>query len=299
MLNYLRELVPVSIYRNGHSKFLSNFRTNEAIEKRIAYYNQLTGPKNLQDARTLSSLSLKNSIKNYYFDLKAYTRYFDQNLKGHFLFGDITNIPDEPSLVKSRPVSIENHNAVLLKWNKIRHYTWIKDDPYPFNKKLNNLVGRGKIHKHQMHRISFFEQYFDHPLCNIGKVNHNQLPDRWTAKRMTIDEQLRYKFILCLEGNDVASNLKWVMSSGSIAVMPEPRYETWFMEGKLIPDYHYISLRSDYSDLDSKLEYYINNPKEALNIIRNANAYITPFQDKRTEDYISLRVLEKYFKLTN
>ena len=40
----------------------------------------------------------------------------------------------------------------------------------------------------------------------------------------------KHKFILCIEGNDVASNLKWVMSSNSVAVMPKPKFESWFME---------------------------------------------------------------------
>ena len=39
---------------------------------------------------------------------------------------------------------------------------------------------------------------------------------------LTIREHLDYKFIMALEGNDVASNLKWVMSSNSIAVMTRP-----------------------------------------------------------------------------
>ena len=40
--------------------------------------------------------------------------------------------------------------------------------------------------------------------------------------KKTIREHLDYKFIMALEGNDVASNLKWVMSSNSIAVMTRP-----------------------------------------------------------------------------
>ena len=68
---------------------------------------------------------------------------------------------------------------------------------------------------------------------------------------------------MALEGNDVASNLKWVMSSNSIAVMPRPTCETWFMEGKLIPNYHYIEIKPDYSDLPEKLQYYIDHPEEA------------------------------------
>ena len=29
----------------------------------------------------------------------------------------------------------------------------------------------------------------------------------------------------------------------SIVIMPKPKYETWFMEGTLIPDYHYIFIK--------------------------------------------------------
>ena len=48
-------------------------------------------------------------------------------------------------------------------------------------------------------------------------------------------DNLNYKFILAIEGYDVATNLKWIMSSNSLAVMPRPTYATWFMEGTLIP----------------------------------------------------------------
>src|SRR5690606_28634160 len=108
-------------------------------------------------------------------------------------------------------------------------------------------------------------------------------------------QHLDYKFILALEGNDVATNVKWIMSSNSIAVMPKPTYETWFMEGQLIPDYHYICIKSDYSDLEEKLNYYIQNTNKALEIVANANAYVNQFKNQTHEDLISILVLEKYF----
>ena len=116
---------------------------------------------------------------------------------------------------------------------------------------------------------------------------------------MTIDEQLAYKFILSLEGNDVASNLKWIMSSQSVAVMPKPKFETWFMEGTLIPNYHYIEIKDDFSDLEEVLKYYISNPNKAQEIVKNANEYVSQFKNKEREKLISLLVLEKYFKKTN
>ena len=101
-----------------------------------------------------------------------------------------------------------------------------------------------------------------------------------------------------MEGNDVASNLKWVMSSNSLAVMPVPTYETWFMEGTLIPDYHYVAIKSDYSDLEEKLRYYIEHEDEALAIIEQAHQYVAQFKNRRQEKLISLLVMKKYFEQT-
>ena len=85
------------------------------------------------------------------------------------------------------------------------------------------------------------------------------------------------------------------MSSNSIAVMPKPKFESWLMEGKLIPNFHYILIKDDFSDLEERLKYYIKNDSKAYEIIKNANKYIMQFQNKKREDLISLLILEKYF----
>ena len=123
-------------------------------------------------------------------------------------------------------------------------------------------------------------------------------PEVWMTPKKTIREHLDYKFIMALEGNDVASNLKWVMSSNSIAVMTRPTCETWFMEGKLIPDYHYIEIKDDLSDLEEKLTYYINHPVEAEQIVKHAHEYVAQFFDAERERLISLLVMDKYFQMT-
>ena len=297
-VNYLRQLIPSVYYQTKLNKKLNNIPDYASLIKRVNYYNKLDKITELNSkAIKLSELKI-NKHKTYYFDLYEYSRYFDQNLKGHFLFGDITQVPEEPGLVKSRPINDNNANSVILKWNKIRHFMFVRNDK-KFQDKKNMLISRGKVHKSQTHRIKFLEKYFEHPMCNIGKVNDNELNPKWNVQRMTINEQLEYKFILCLEGNDVASNLKWVMSSNSIAVMPKPKYESWFMEGLLIPDFHYILINDDYSDLETKLNYYINNPDKALDIITNAHKFVAQFKNKQTEDIISLLVLKKYFEKTN
>jgi hypothetical protein len=135
-------------------------------------------------------------------------------------------------------------------------------------------------------------------MCNVGQINRDPAGPPWLVERLTIDEHLDYKFILCLEGNDVATNLKWVMSSNSLAVMPRPRMESWFMEGLLIPDHHYVVIKDDYSDLEDRLNHFIRHRDEALRIIGNAKAHVARFLDGEREDLVSLMVLEKYLAMT-
>ena len=303
--NYFRQLLPAIYYQKKLTHQLNKFEKLSTDERqnlllRLNYYNQIKEKYILsKDAQKLAELKIQKTNKTYYFDLYEYSRYFKQQLKGHFLFGDIIKTPKEPGLVKSRPISNENTNSVLLKWNKIRHFTFILKDDLPYAKKKEQLVFRGKVHSSQPQRIKFLEKYYGHPMCNIGKVNNNNLNKLWMVERMTYSEQLQYKFILCIEGNDVASNLKWVMSSNSIAVMPKPKYETWFMEGLLIPDQHYILIKDDYSDLETKLKFFLDHPQKASLIIENANKHVNQFKNQKKEDLLSFMVLNKYFNKTN
>ena len=71
-----------------------------------------------------------------------------------------------------------------------------------------------------------------------------------------------------------------------------------FMEGTLIPNYHYIEIKPDFSDLEERLQYYMAHTDEAQAIIEHAHEYIEQFKNKKREQLISLLVLEKYFKMT-
>ena len=60
----------------------------------------------------------------------------------------------------------------------------------------------------------------------------------------------------------------------------------------------YIEIKDDYSDLDDKLEYYIENLDKLKEISSNANNYVNQFRDKRVEKIISLLVMDKFFSLS-
>lgn len=298
----LRELVPGAYTRAQLPRILeAGSDTYEAanLDDRVNYYNKLTEKRRVSaDASPLSVHRIGWKRQVYYFDTREFTRFFPQTLCWHHVPGDVTFIPDEPSIVKSRPIAGDNANSVLLNLNKVRHFLFV-NDRRSFAQKKAAAVFRGKVRR-KPKRIALFERHFGNPHCDLGDTSSKSSdPDGWKTDKMTIREQLAFKFILTVEGNDVASNLKWVMSSNSIAMMPRPEYETWFMEGRLLPGVHYIELASDYADIDEKIRYYTDHPEAAERIIQNAHAYVAQFRDPFRECLLSLLVLKKYFDLTN
>ena len=299
-VNLLRLVIPKFLYQIRLKRTLTHAakrKDYDYIIHRVNYYNKLSKEvRLLSSAPTLSEHKMKKQ-KVYFFDTYEYTRWFPQQYHWGFCPGDVTFVPDFPSVVKSRPLTESNENSVLMKLDKVRHFIFVRDT-IPFVEKKDMAIFRGKV-KGKPSRRQFMEMYFDHPMCDLGDVSKNTTdPIEWQTEKKTIREHLDYKFILALEGNDVASNLKWVMSSNSIAVMPRPICETWFMEGTLIPNYHYIEIKSDFSDLEERMNYYINHANEAQEIIEHAHTYVNQFKDKKRERLISLLVLNKYFEKT-
>lgn len=296
--NYLRLYIPSNLCRKqlgNKLNHVADFDKNE-IATRVAYYNRLDTKFRLESAECLADFKYRKYCKNYFFDLHKYTRYFSLKEKIKYEFGDITSIPNIPTIVKSRPIGEQNHNAVLMKLNKVRHFVFVNDNR-TFESKKPMLLWRGNIYPHQKNRIELVQQLQGHPLCDVRHINFMEGFSYEQGDKKNLYEHLAYRYIMSMEGNDVATNLKWIMSSNSIAVSPRLRYETWFMEGTLIPDYHYIEVADDYSDLVDKLTYYNNNLAKAKAIIQHANAHVAQFIDKRKEEVISLLTLQKYFEL--
>lgn len=301
--NFAAYILPNSVFRWAGKRFLSGLSESERelAQSRANYYCRLPENANIgSDARKIGSYKFpfraKHKFTAYFFDLYSALKYFAPRLKFYCLFGDVSWNEDRPTLVKSRPVIENTSMNVVMKLNRMRHFFFISD-PLSFTDKLDKIVFRNVV-RGQQWREAFVERWIDHPMCNIGATNADCKHESWRKDYLTIDQQLHYKFIATIEGNDVATNLKWVMSSNSIAVMPRPRMESWFMEGQLKPDYHYIEVSSDYSDLTEKLQYYIDHPDKAQAIIRHAHEWIAQFRNNRLEKAAQLLTLENYFQQT-
>lgn len=118
------------------------------------------------------------------------------------------------------------------------------------------------------------------------------------APATTIRRLLEYKAIIMLEGNDVASGLKWALLSQSVVLMPRPKHTSWAMEELLEPWVHYIPLNQDATDVEEKMEWIISHDIEARRIAERGSLWIEDlvFHPDSAEDdrWIQEEIIRRY-----
>ena len=289
------------ILKNNNSK-------REYIESRVKYYlktnaNFEVSKKSKNASELLWSQISKNKQNSHFIDFYLLLKFFNRKNKVDFIYSTKDYIdssiakkhPPYPTFVKSRPVGFNNQNSILLKLNQVKLFHFIKD-PKKFENKKNQAVWRGDI-RNNSQREYFVKNFYRTPLFDIGQTSPKQ-DVAWMKSFMSIKDQLDYKFILCLEGKCISTNLYWAMSSNSVCVMPKPKYESWFMEGKLEDGVHYIEVKDDFSDAQEKIEFYNNNNDKCLEIIQNAQKFVKQFKNAKQERLIQLLILKQYFQYT-
>jgi hypothetical protein len=209
--------------------------------------------------------------------------------------------------VLSKVRIIDNNNttkAILVKYAYIRHWKILETfvDNVRWSDKIqeiiwrgNHLVGLDKPYNRQkilekwanIYNLRFFPIT---PNDTYYKNNTNYFTDT----KLSPNDMCCYKYLLCIEGNDVATSLKWMLMSKSVVIMAPPKIESWLMEGLLKPFVHYVPLLDDYSNLDQMLEWCKNNDRKCFEIVQNANQWMSQFLDKDTELLLHNKICDWY-----
>lgn len=183
-----------------------------------------------------------------------------------------------PSISKSRLALSENSDNVPIIWplNMPRHYRDVDSyhseisNEVPWKKKLPRVFWRG-VTTGERHRlldrwIQYDRDVIDIALTEVvvkrdgsGSVGaeggiglsfyRNHLAKHHVRNKETVIHMAKYKYLLSVEGNDVATGLKWMLYSNSVVLMSPPKYASWAMEDLLLPFVHYIPLNSDFCQI--------------------------------------------------
>ena len=298
VVNLLRLCIPSFVYRIRRVWLLGRCQGEVAqrLQLRANYYCQLYQSCQLvPSAIPFRFRLLSDDSRNYQFDFLQYMRYWRRNYPVQFRFNDNTYLSEFPIFTKARAIEGDVRNLVVFNLNKVRHFDFVNDRT-SYQSKKDQVMWRGP--GYQPWRVAFLNRWFDHSRCDIGRTDKNSDGIHHRKPLLSVADQLKNKFVVSIEGGDVATNLKWIMSSNSLCFMTRPTKETWFMEGLLKADHHYVMLKNDYSDLIEKMDYYLAHEEEALAIIQNAHAWVAQFKNQRDEEIVALLVLQKYFKMT-
>lgn len=249
---------------------------------------------------------LKNFLKN---NNNNYTKFFKLNPY------DVSWGLDDPAFVKSRPKNNRKYNILLPLeelYNPYHNYKELEDD-IPFNEKINKIMWRGTNsgypnEKNRAFRGELVEKYYNHSLCDIGycdmryteQDDYKYKIDKKLLCKDFIDikDQLKYKFIISVEGNDFATNLSWILLSNSLLICPIHVIETWNMETKLIPWKHYIPILNDFSDLIKNYYIALNNKDLCESMLFYKKMFACQFLNIKKEKKIIDNVINIYFNNT-
>lgn len=257
------------------------------------------------------------TIKNYINDMKAYynafkKKYISNDKKFILVTGDVVHTREDIAFIsKTRPIHKETGDFykkpnygknVLLPLNNIRHWKPVSDVKMydiPYDSKKNTIVWRGASTGRDSRSV-FVEKYYNYPPNQID-VGFTSFMEYYKGDKnpaylkgnLTMKEQLQNKFLVSIEGNDVASNLKWVLASNSLCIMPIPKIESWLMEGLLVPWTHFVPF-DVYDSLEETYDWCIKNPEMCKQIIKNANLFISKFMDGENEFKVITGVMKGY-----
>ncbi|MEX1213621.1 glycosyl transferase family 90 [Saccharospirillum sp.] len=208
-------------------------------------------------------------------------------------------------LVFKKARSIDG-KGIILKLNKKRHWDFYENfDRFGWKEKNNGVIWRGAptgiknvsgYSWDHNNRYVFVNKYFvdyDIGFSKVGKQGDESITPlvRGVIPR---GMQLKSKYLISLEGNDVATNLKWILASNSVPIMAAPTKESWLLESQLIPFVHYVPLNDELDNLDEVYEWCLNNDEHCRQIAENGKRYMDMFFDEENEKEIFRMIYEKY-----
>ncbi|UOM33399.1 glycosyl transferase family 90 [Acuticoccus sp. I52.16.1] len=232
------------------------------------------------------------------------------------VIGDDLTANTTPTYHKARRIE-DGGASVLLPLNERRHFEpihTVEASDVPFDEKQGRVVWRGattgyfraRPHGSRYHLYRHWDRFEANagldlgfsPIVQLSKgfaAAHGDI-ERCARPRLTLAQQLQAKYLLALEGNDVASGLKWMLASNSLVIMPRPTNESWACESRLVPGVHYVEIRHDLADLEEAYAWCEANPRACREMAENGKRFMRGFRDKAQEATLFDEVVREYHR---
>ena len=92
------------------------------------------------------------------------------------------------------------------------------------------------------------------------------------SPKMTMQEQSEFKYLLHIQGHVSAFRLSYELGMGCVILLVESQWNLWFSH-LLVPDVHFVPVKSDLSDLFDKIKWCRQHDTECEKIANNAKLF--------------------------
>ncbi|KAI9367837.1 glycosyl transferase family 90-domain-containing protein [Aspergillus egyptiacus] len=169
-------------------------------------------------------------------------------------------------------------------YSEIRRQIATVDDPQelPFRAKKKQLAWRGGVAPNPDLRGSLLKATRGKSWASLREINWSD-PDNVRQNLLPMQDYCRYMFLAHTEGRSFSGRGKYLLNCRSVVVS----HKLQWLEahhGALIasgPEANFVEVERDFSDLERKIEFLLDNPAAAERIAENAvrtfrDRYLTP-----------------------
>ncbi len=223
-----------------------------------------------------------------------------------------------PIITKARRSALSFHpQPIVWLLNRFRHYKELekyssqivkRGKEIPWSDKLAKVFWRGGTTGTRLDDLAQWINYDDNhtdiaffevtALMSTKNFTREYVKKHYVREKQSLLEMSRYKYLLSVEGNDVATGLKWMLYSNSVVLMSRPTVATWAMEDLLVPYVHYIPLANDYSNLLEMVKWAEGHDEECQEISKRATEFIEHLwiseQAKKDTKYLQETLVRSY-----
>ena len=240
-----------------------------------------------------------------------------KNNRWIFHFGDSTKTKGSlPIVTKARRSALsKGPRPIVWLLNKERHYKDLESyqskivnqgKEVPWSEKIPKVFWRGtntgSRYDNLAQWVNYNDGHTDIAFSNVmgahSDFRHKYVNSHYFREKQSLLEMNRYKYLLSVEGNDVATGLKWMLYSNSVVFMSRPTVATWAMEDLLVPFVHYIPLANDYSNLLEMVKWANEHDEACQEISKRATDFIKHLwiskQAKKDTVYLQKALVTSY-----
>lgn len=155
------------------------------------------------------------------------------------------------------------------------------NEQWPWQKKIAKVMWRGSAHINPDLREPLIELTANKPWADVQDCNIN---DPQTKHLCVLQhEHCRYRFPIHTEGYTYSGRLKYLQLCNSAPIIHNltwAEFHTHLLRPSG-PEQNFIPVKSDWSDLESQIEHFMDHDEDAQRIARNnhevfARRYLTP-----------------------